>query len=377
MKRLASPEIRSPRCAPRSKPRAPLREASHPPSTSPALTAELDELAARVAKLEALGLTADSLADLRADVEAARAAAVAANGPSSSSSPSSSPSPAPDPRISKLAEDQTSIGDRFAKLSDDQGVLRTTVSKLAGAVGKLGDDQMALGDRFAKLSDDQSVLRTTASKLGDTVGKLGDDQTTQSGRVAKLEAMLNQPKSETRAPIKTPPAAAPAAAAVAALVLEQRLVRGEPYPREFATLSGIGADPDALAALKPFADAGAPTAATLAAAFAKIAPSLAASPRQESGGGIGKFMASVGALVRVRPVGEVKGDDPAALVTQVQAGLGRGDVGAAMAAYAKLPDDARAASAAWAKDAEGFVRVRAAAEKIIETSLSRLAAASE
>ena len=353
-------------------------EAPRPPSTSPppALTAELDELAARVAKLEALGLTADLFADLRADVEAARAAAVAANAPSPT--PLATPAPsAPDPRIGKLAEDQTGLSDRFAKLSDDQGGLRATVSKLADTVGKLGDDQTTLSDRFAKLSDDQGGLRATVSKLADTVGKLGDDQTAQSSRVAKLEAMLNQPKSETRAPIKTPPAAAPAAAAVAALVLEQRLVRGEPYPQEFATLSRIGADPDALAALKPFADAGAPTAAALVASFAKIAPSLAAPPQRESGGGIDKLMASVGALVRVRPVGEVKGDDPAALVTQVQAGLGRGDVGGAMAAYAKLPDSSRAASAAWAKDAESFVRVRAAAEKIIETSLSRLAATSE
>ena len=67
-------------------------------------------------------------------------------------------------------------------------------------------------------------------------------------------------------------------------------------------------------------------------------------------------MASVRALVRVRPVGEIKGDDPAAVVTQVQAALGRGDVGAAMADYAKLPNSSRAASADWAKDAQGFAR---------------------
>jgi hypothetical protein len=307
-------------------------DTARPPTTSPpaAPAAELDALAARVAELEALGLTADSLADLRADAKAARAAAEAA------SSPTPTPTPAaPDPRIGKLADDETALGQRFAKLSDDQGVLRTTV-------GKLADDEMATG-----------------------------------ARVEKLEAMLNQPKAETRAPIKTPPAAAPAAAAVAALILEQRLLRGEPYSEEFATLSRLGADPDALAALKPFADAGAPTPAALEAAFAKIAPSLAAPPRRESGGFFDKFTASMSALVRVRPAGEIKGDEPAALVTQVEAALGRGDVGAAMALYAKLPDSSRAASAAWAKDGESFVRARAAAEKIIETSLSRLAAASE
>ena len=326
------------------------RPPSASPSPSPALTAELDTLAARVAKLEALGLTADSLAELRADVKGARSAAETASAPPPAPTPA-----APDRRISKLADDQTALGDRFAKLLDDQGVLRTTV-------GKLADDGTALGDRFAKLLDAQGGLRTT-------VGKLADDQTAVGARVEKLEAMLNQPKAETRAPIKTPPAAAPGAAAVAALVLEQRLVKGELYTQELATLSRLGVDPDALAALKPFADGGAPAPATLAASFAKIAPSLAQPPRRESGGSFDKFMASVSALVRVRRVGEIKGDDPAALVTQVQAALGRGDVGAALAVYAKLPESSRAASAAWAKDAENFARASAAAEKIIETSL--------
>ena len=238
-------------------------EAARPPSTSPpaALAAELDALTARVARLEALGLTPDVLADLRADVTAARAAAEAARAPSLPVTPAPA---APDPRISKLANDETALGDRLAKLSDEQGVLHTTV-------GKLADDETALGDRFAKLSDEQGVLRTT-------VGKLADNQTAVGARMEKLEAMLNQPKAETRAPIKTPPAAAPAVAAVAGLVLEQRLVKGEPYSQEFATLGRLGADPDALAALKPFADGGAPTPAALEASFAKIARSLAAPP---------------------------------------------------------------------------------------------------
>ena len=66
-------------------------------------------------------------------------------------------------------------------------------------------------------------------------------------------------------------------------------------------------------------------------------------------------------LVKVHPVGEAKGDDPEAVKTQVVAALARGDLTAARAAFAKLPEDERTAAAAWAKDAEGVAAARAAA----------------
>jgi len=79
-------------------------------------------------------------------------------------------------------------------------------------------------------------------------------------------------------------------------------------------------------------------------------------------------------LVRVRPVGEASGASPEALVTQIEAALRRGQVGAAMAAYSKLPQAARDASAAWAKSANGRAAADAAARSLREAAIAGLAA---
>jgi hypothetical protein len=207
------------------------------------------------------------------------------------------------------------------------------------------------------------------------VAKLASGASALADRIAKLESALAAQKSEARAePLAKVKALDPVAEAVAAISLAQRLAEGEPYAAEFDALSKSGADAGALAALKPYADAGAPTPGKLAAAFAKLTPAITA-PAKTTGQGeiVEQVVDKLRGLVKVHAVGEVQGDDPAALASQISAALARGDVAAALATEAKLPQAARAAAAGWAKDAAGLESATAAARSLAETALKRFA----
>jgi hypothetical protein len=199
-----------------------------------------------------------------------------------------------------------------------------------------------------------------------------------SQRLDKLEGALAAPKTENR--VAAEPAAPSrdgAGLAVVAQALNDRLRAGAPFPLEQTALEHLGADPAKLAVLKPFAEKGAPTPGALAGDFAKISPAiLAAAAPQSSAGFVDRLIANMGKVVKVTRVGEVAGDDPAALVSQIGAALARGQIGPATAAWARLPEAARQISKEWAGEAQSRLAADQAAQDILDDAMTRLAAAS-
>src|SRR5277367_3631576 len=311
-----------------------------------AKAAALDAIDKRLAKLESGPAEPEAVAAALAEAraardEAAKALAQANAAARGNGKPApSAPAAVPDPRIAEIAAEEAAQGARIDKL------------------------EVALGDRTGKIE----------AALGGRIDKL---ETTLGGRIDKLETTLAAPKTETRVPpTEVAPKSDPAAQAIAALALEQRLRAGEPFAAEWAALSRLGADGAALATLKPYSDTGAPTAAALAASFAKIAPSLVAADNPDTGDGVmDRMLDHMRKLVRVRAVGEVAGDDPAALVSQIEAALARGQAASALGIYARLPEPARKAGADWAKTADARVAADAAAQSLRENAIGRLAAA--
>jgi hypothetical protein len=306
----------------------------------------LDAIDKRLAKLESTAVQPETVAAALAEARAARdeaAKALAqANTAAQGNGKPAAPAPAAvsDPRIAEIAADEAAQGARIDKL------------------------EAALGDRTGKV---EAALGTRIDKLETTLGD----------RVGKIEAALAAPKTESRVPpTEVAPKSDPAAQAIAALALEQRLRAGEPFATEWAALSRLGADGAALATLKPYSDTGAPAAAALAVSFAKIAPSLVAADNPDTGDGVmDRMLDHMRKLVRVRAVGEVAGDDPAALVSQIEAALARGQAASALGIYARLPEAARKAGADWAKTADARVAADAAARSLRESAIGRLAAA--
>ena len=214
------------------------------------------------------------------------------------------------------------------------------VKSLKADVDGAKSDIAALAARLAKLESGapQAVASADAAAL--------------AARVDKVEAALAAPKTETRAAPGTSAAGgSPAAVAIVAGALRDKLAAGTPFTAELTALESLGVEPDKLTALQALAGGG-PTDRALAASFEAVAPKvLSASSRPESGGIVDHFVAHLRGLVQVRVLNETQGDDPAALVSQIEAATRRGDVNGALAAFGKLPEPARQAAGGWAAQA--------------------------
>jgi hypothetical protein len=229
-------------------------------------------------------------------------------------------------------------------------------------------DASALEARIGALESELAGLKSRETD----VGALDD-------RLAKIESALAAPKSEARvAAAEVAPNRDGAAEAILAISLNERLNAGAAFAPELTALARLGADDGKLSALRPFADAGAPTVAALGAAFAKIAPDLIAAATPPSGEGvIDRLLDHMRKLVRVHKVGEVAGADVEALAPRIAAALVRGDLSAALDAYDRLPDAARQASRDWAKAAEARRAAGVAAQGLRADAVGRLAAAKD
>ncbi len=117
-----------------------------------------------------------------------------------------------------------------------------------------------------------------------------------------------------------------------------------------------------------------PTAAALARELTALTPSLlqaagAPGPRQRISG---QAAASAEKLVRIRPLDEVAGSDPAAIVARIEVKAARADLAGALAELAKLPDAARAPAEAWIKQAQARAAAIDASRKLAADALSGL-----
>lgn len=141
---------------------------------------------------------------------------------------------------------------------------------------------------------------------------------------------------------------------VAADRIATSLDAGQPYPEALASLRNQEpADSKRVAALTPFADKGAPTAAKLAAEFRGIATKIAEAKRAaqartvaESGSVGDRLMNMASSLVQVKradaPAPSQGGAGGEVSTQQVQTALDNGDLPAAATAFAALPEEAKA-----------------------------------
>jgi hypothetical protein len=162
--------------------------------------------------------------------------------------------------------------------------------------------------------------------------------------------------------------------AVAATALNTAVEQGHPFTAELAAAKSLAADPKQLAPLEPFAASGVPTAAALARELAALMPSLlaAAGPAPRAGTFLEKLQANAEKLVRIRPLEEAAGSDPAAVVARVGVKAARGDVAGALAELADLPPAARAPASAWMEKAQARVAAVEASRRLAVNALAEL-----
>ena len=151
-----------------------------------------------------------------------------------------------------------------------------------------------------------------------------------------------------RAPTK-PPDDRPARAAAVAVALAQAVERGRPFAVELAAAKALAADPSGLAPLDAFAAAGVPTPSALDRELSALEPALleAAAPAAPDRGILGRLQANAQKLIRIRPIDEVPGDDPAAIIARVEVRSMHGDLPGALAEIVKLPPDVLVPARDW------------------------------
>ncbi len=279
---------------------------SVPPASPPAAdTRALDEMAGRLAKLEAAAGAAGPASAGGADLEN---------------------------RLAGLEGEVKALNDTIAALgrrSDE------TVAAAREARTRAETTAAALAALTQKVADAPAVARKELEGFDQRVAALERGGKALQGELAKRSAA----ESGDRA----------VQLALAATALNAAVERGEPFAPELATAKALAADPKALAPLEPFAASGVPGAATLARELAQLAPSLrpaAPAPRE---GFLQRLQRNAEKLVRVNPVEEPAGNDASAVVGRIEVKAGQGDLAGALAELTKLPPAERAAAEPWIK----------------------------
>ena len=243
--------------------------------------------------------------------------------------------------------------------------LQTELKALAEAVGVLGrrDDEALAAAREARVRADASAaeLAELAQKPPAAIDR------------SEFEALANRVAAVEQSEKAAARADRTVRLALAATALNAAVERGDAFAAELDTVKALGADPKLAAALEPFARAGVPTAATLARQFSALAPALLqASEPPPRDGVLGRLQLNAEKLVRIRRVDEAPGSDGAAIVARSEAKASRGDLAGAVAELGELPPNARAPAEAWIKGAQARIAAIDASRRLAGDALSGL-----
>jgi hypothetical protein len=319
------------------------------------------------------------LADLRAELAALRDQ-VAAGG-----NAAQQPDPAQAARLDELASalDQirTDLTELRSAVSQGEGgdaaglqALDQRMSELESAVAALGQntgsgsgepvDLAPLTDRIgavenqlAEVSRAAQAASEATSGLPDRIATLDERLTTIDTRVGELAARIEDQAANPRI-----------ALAIAAAGLKAAIDRGDPFMTELETYASIAPNAPEIADLRGLAASGVPTRSAIsqdvdAAANRMIA---AAAPPGDDAGFFGRLLDSMQSVIKVRPIGDVEGDDVGAIVARLEAAILAGDYARAVGEYETLPESAKQAGAEFI----ARVKARQTADALVDRALS-------
>jgi hypothetical protein len=242
---------------------------------------------------------------------------------------------APQPTIPDLAPLTQRLEGLDRSVGQLSETLRSTAASQEGLAGRLQGTEQRLGQIEPGLAGVGNQVKAAAAKSDEISAGLAAAGT----RLSELTSRLDRVNRDISG-IKLGPTLTATQSLLAAAE------KGGPFPRELAGLEALGADPAAIAQLKPFADRGAPTARRLADALSPRMALIArhgVPPPPAAPSSVGEWLqGAANALVTSRPVGDAEGNAPAAVAARVEAQLRRGNADAAVAEWQRMPDDVRA-----------------------------------
>ena len=262
-------------------------------------------------------------------------------------------------KVGALETGAGGIGQRLDKLAGDIAAAGEAPQSLA-ATSKVIDGIMARLDNIESTSRSDS---DAPAILGDRITALETSTAVLSGR---LDALADQMQTLTTKPPGTEDSEK-VARAVAIGTLRQAAGRGGGFAADLAMIEALDIGAADVAALRPLAQKGAPSAGMLAADFPSVANAIlaAAAAPGESGGIVDRLIAHARGLVTIRPVGPIAGDSTAAIVSRMQAAVDKNDLAAALKERDGLGEAEKTASANWAAAAADRVAIDRLVEKLV------------
>jgi hypothetical protein len=254
--------------------------------------------------------------------------------------------------LAALGESQTPSVD-LGPVTDEIATLSSQIDETAAAI-------TALADRVVTLEE-----RPVFS------GEVTADAAEASEAVAALEERMRQREEAVAARAAEAEAAAARAQAEAALnALRLSVTRGEPFADPLQAVAAVTEVPDALNAA---ADSGVPSLEALQNRFPAAARAALPVGLRETAGDspVDRFGAFLRGQIGGRAVAPREGDDPDAILSRAQGAVTAGDLDAALAEIATLPEAAQAELADWTADA----RTRSDVLSALETVTQALAGA--
>jgi hypothetical protein len=262
----------------------------------------------------------------------------------------------------------------------DFDALSGRVNDMTGQIAKLGQDLTATTEKADAAANRIAALESSAGGAPPGVApeaiqaleqRLGTlEAAVRAIDPQRLEASSNEAAEQSRR------VGTLTAQALLAQEILSRVTRSEAFAPALDRLAELGVPEDRLRALRTAATAGVPSLAELRDQFATLADRLTAEESQAPADGdlTNRLLTGIRGLVRIRPIDGETGSTEAGVAAVTRA-LADGDAAAALAAWRKLPEPARQASADWAAHLERRVTAEAAAQQLADESVAALATA--
>jgi hypothetical protein len=238
----------------------------------------------------------------------------------------------------------SALANRIATLEGDLRALGERV----GVLGRRSDEIASIAGE-ARTRADAAIAESKKAQAPAAPTVKPADVEALTGRIAALERAAKALEAQLAGRTGGDGSDRALRLAIVATTLTAAVERGAPLGTELAAAKAAAPDPKVLAALEPFAPSGVPSATALARELTALMPALAKTVGTSSREGsiLDRLKANAEKIVRVRPVDEVPGDDPVAVVRRIELRAQQGNLNGAMAEIVKLPEPARALTKEW------------------------------
>jgi hypothetical protein len=352
--------------------------------------AKLEELAARLTKLENAPPSLPDTAKTEAEIKELTARLDKLETQSAATAPENGRTD-----VGKIAE----LSDRISRLeaslaappapSTPAPALASRLAAVEQAMKPLADHVADLdrqnGDNASAAKEARERSEAVAKAMAD-VNRADAEQDKQhesakaelAGLGARLDAVETLAKAirDQVAEASAPKADEPLRFALIAAGLRFALERGEPFAAELAAAKSVGVDPALLASVAPFAATGVPNQQELFRELTALTPEMlkVSAPAAQDGSYLDRLQAHAGRLVRIRPVGDQPGDDAATVIGRIDRDMARRDLAAVLMELDKLPAQAQAVADPWRKKAMARQAATAASAQLVAASFAKLGA---